>query len=72
MEKVFSVPGRGNGLGSGGGGAFFECGEKGHIKQNFPKLKKGDGNARGWAFVIGNKDAIQGLAVITCMFIINN
>ena len=72
MALVVAVPRRGNGSGSGGGGACYESGEKGHIKRNCPKLKKGDGTARGRAFVIGNKDAIQDPSVVTSTFLINN
>ncbi|XP_023772803.1 uncharacterized protein LOC111921452 [Lactuca sativa] len=67
-----TIQDKGTGSGSGGGGTCYECREKGHFKKYFPKLRKGDGIARGRAFVIGNKNSIQDPSIVTGTFLINN
>nr|GFD11923.1 hypothetical protein [Tanacetum cinerariifolium] len=41
------------------GNVFFECGNPGHFKRDCPKLKnkdRGNGNAQGWVYVVGNAE----------------
>nr|GEW41740.1 putative reverse transcriptase domain-containing protein [Tanacetum cinerariifolium] len=52
--------------------ACYECGNTGHIKRNFPKLKnRGDGNendvTQGRAYVLGGRDASPDSNVITAV-----
>nr|GEV73500.1 putative reverse transcriptase domain-containing protein [Tanacetum cinerariifolium] len=58
-------------------GACYECGNTGHIKRNFPKLKnRGNGNgngvAQGRAYALGGRDASPDSNVIKGTFILNN
>ncbi|GJR65036.1 putative reverse transcriptase domain-containing protein [Tanacetum coccineum] len=51
-------------------GACYECGNTGHIKKNFPKLKNhrnvnGNGTAQGRAYALGGRDASPDSNVIT-------
>ncbi|GJX79018.1 putative reverse transcriptase domain-containing protein [Tanacetum coccineum] len=49
---------KGNGTAPKGNGCF-ECGAPGHFKRDFPKLKnkdRGNGNAQGWVYVVGNAE----------------
>ncbi|GJT63983.1 putative reverse transcriptase domain-containing protein [Tanacetum coccineum] len=49
---------KGNGAAPKGNGCF-ECGAPGHFKRDCPKLKNkdgGNGNAQGWAYVVGNAE----------------
>nr|GEW17989.1 putative reverse transcriptase domain-containing protein [Tanacetum cinerariifolium] len=55
----------------------FECGEPGHFKKNFPKLKNnGNANensrARGKAYVLGEGDSNLKSNTITGTFLLNN
>ncbi|GKB42444.1 putative reverse transcriptase domain-containing protein [Tanacetum coccineum] len=57
--------------------ACYECGNIGHIKKNFLKLKnRGNGNgngvAQGRAYALGGRDASPDSNVITGMFLLNN
>nr|GFA41030.1 hypothetical protein [Tanacetum cinerariifolium] len=41
------------------GNGYFECGDPGHFKRDCPKLKnkdRGNGNAQGWVYVVGNAE----------------
>ncbi|GJU96418.1 putative reverse transcriptase domain-containing protein [Tanacetum coccineum] len=58
-------------------GACYECGNTGHIKKNFPKLKnRGNGNengtAQGRAYALGGRDDSPDSNVITGTFLLNN
>ncbi|GJV44102.1 putative reverse transcriptase domain-containing protein [Tanacetum coccineum] len=58
-------------------GACYECGNTGHIKKNYPKLKNwencnGNGVARGRAYALGGRDASPDSNVITGTFLLNN
>nr|GEX37074.1 hypothetical protein [Tanacetum cinerariifolium] len=52
----------------------FNCNEKGHLKRDFPKLKKnGQGrNNRGAVYKLGAVDAQQDPKVVTGTFLLNN
>nr|GEU69002.1 putative reverse transcriptase domain-containing protein [Tanacetum cinerariifolium] len=55
----------------------YECGNTGHIKRNFPKLKNhrngnGNGIAQGRAYTLGGRDASLDSNVITGTFLLNN
>nr|GEX71025.1 reverse transcriptase domain-containing protein [Tanacetum cinerariifolium] len=57
--------------------ACHECGNRGHIKRNCPKLKthgngNGNGVAQGRAYALGGRDASPDSNVITGTFILNN
>ncbi|GKA84536.1 putative reverse transcriptase domain-containing protein [Tanacetum coccineum] len=71
---------KGNGAAPKGNGCF-ECGEPGHFKRDFPRLKNkdgGNGNAQGWVYVVGNAEKRGNASgnpdanVITGMFLLNN
>ncbi|GJU99825.1 putative reverse transcriptase domain-containing protein [Tanacetum coccineum] len=58
-------------------GACYECGNTGHIKKNYLKLKNrgygnGNGVAQGRAYALGGRDASPGSNVITGTFLLNN
>ncbi|GKC49399.1 putative reverse transcriptase domain-containing protein, partial [Tanacetum coccineum] len=58
-------------------GACYGCGNTGHIKKNFPKLKNhgnsnGNGTAQERAYALGGRDASPDSNVITGTFLINN
>ncbi|GJV76727.1 putative reverse transcriptase domain-containing protein [Tanacetum coccineum] len=58
-------------------GACYECGNTGHIKKNYPKLKNrknsnGNGTAQGRAYALGGRDASPDSNVITGTFLLNN
>ncbi|GJX69053.1 putative reverse transcriptase domain-containing protein, partial [Tanacetum coccineum] len=70
----------GNGPNPKGNGCF-ECGNQGHFKRDFPKLKnknRGNGNAQGWVYAVGNADRNGNAAgnpdsnVVTGTFLLNN
>ncbi|GJT12282.1 putative reverse transcriptase domain-containing protein [Tanacetum coccineum] len=57
--------------------ACYECGNTGHIKKNYPKLKNygnnnENGPAQGRAYALGGRDASPDSNVITGMFLLNN
>nr|GEX81748.1 putative reverse transcriptase domain-containing protein [Tanacetum cinerariifolium] len=57
--------------------ACYECGNIGHIKKNFPKLKNhgngnGNGIAQGRAYALGGRDASPDSNIITGTFLLNN
>ncbi|GKF23106.1 putative reverse transcriptase domain-containing protein, partial [Tanacetum coccineum] len=57
--------------------ACYECGDTGHIKKNFLKLKNrensnGNGTAQGRAYALGGRDASPDSNVITDTFLLNN
>nr|GEV57664.1 hypothetical protein [Tanacetum cinerariifolium] len=58
-------------------GTCFECGEPWHFKKNFLKFKnngnaKGNGEARGKAYVLGRGDSNPESNTVTSMFLLNN
>ncbi|GJY63091.1 hypothetical protein Tco_0464551 [Tanacetum coccineum] len=58
-------------------GTCYECGNTGHIKKNYPKLKNhgnnnGNGPAQGRAYALGGRDASPDSNVITGTFLLNN
>ncbi|GJU30853.1 putative reverse transcriptase domain-containing protein [Tanacetum coccineum] len=54
-------------------GACYECGNTGHIKKNYPKLKnRGNGTAQGRAYALGGRDVSPDSNVITGTFLFNN
>ncbi|GJX18046.1 putative reverse transcriptase domain-containing protein [Tanacetum coccineum] len=58
-------------------GACYECGNTGHMKRNFPKLKNrgngnGNGPAQGRAYALGGRDTSPDPNVITGMFLLND
>nr|GEY58519.1 reverse transcriptase domain-containing protein [Tanacetum cinerariifolium] len=58
-------------------GACYECGNIGHIKKNYPKLKNrgngsGNGVAQGRVYALGGRDASLDPNVITGTFLLNN
>ncbi|GJT04356.1 putative reverse transcriptase domain-containing protein [Tanacetum coccineum] len=58
-------------------GACYECGNTGHMKRNYPKLKnRGNGNgnrtAQGRAYALGGRDASPDSNIITGTFLLNN
>ncbi|GJR34453.1 putative reverse transcriptase domain-containing protein [Tanacetum coccineum] len=58
-------------------GACYECGNTGHIKKNYLKLKNrgngnGNGTAQGRAYALGGIDASPDSNVITGTFLLNN
>ncbi|GJX68466.1 putative reverse transcriptase domain-containing protein [Tanacetum coccineum] len=60
-----------------GPGSCYKCGNTGHIKKNFPKLKNrennnGNGTAQGRAYALGGRDASLNSNVITGTFPLNN
>lgn len=58
---------------SGNGGRnCYECGEPRNSIHDCSKLKNDGGRARGRAFVIRGKEAIQDPSVVTGTFLINN
>ncbi|GKF13761.1 hypothetical protein Tco_0055223 [Tanacetum coccineum] len=57
--------------------ACYECGNTGHIKKNFLKLKnRGNGNgnglAQGRAYALGGRDASPDSNIVTGTFLLNN
>ncbi|GKE92319.1 putative reverse transcriptase domain-containing protein, partial [Tanacetum coccineum] len=63
------------------GNGCFECGAPGHFKRDCPKLKnkdRGNGNAQGWVYVVGNAEKNGNASrnpesnVITGTFLLNN
>ncbi|GJQ91560.1 putative reverse transcriptase domain-containing protein [Tanacetum coccineum] len=51
----------------------LECGNTGHIKKNYPKLKnRGNGTAQGRAYALGGRDVSPDSNVITGTFLFNN
>ncbi|XP_023763050.1 uncharacterized protein LOC111911512 [Lactuca sativa] len=61
-----------NGTGRGEGRKCYECGEVGHIKKAYPKLRSQGGIGRGRVFVIGSGEAIQDPSVVSGTFLIDN
>ncbi|GKA99648.1 putative reverse transcriptase domain-containing protein, partial [Tanacetum coccineum] len=58
-------------------GAYYECGNTGHIRRDCPKLKNrgngnGNGTAQGRAYALGGRDASPDSNVITGTFLLNN
>nr|GEV55849.1 putative reverse transcriptase domain-containing protein [Tanacetum cinerariifolium] len=58
-------------------GACYECGDTGHIKKNFPKLKNrengnGNGVAQGRAYALGGGDSNPESNTVTGTFLLNN
>nr|GEZ06747.1 putative reverse transcriptase domain-containing protein [Tanacetum cinerariifolium] len=58
-------------------GACYECGNTGHIKKNYPKLKNhgngsGNGVAQGRVYALGGRDVSPDSNVITGTFLLNN
>nr|GEU53382.1 putative reverse transcriptase domain-containing protein [Tanacetum cinerariifolium] len=58
-------------------GTCFECGELGHFKKNFLKLKNngnanGNEGARGKAYVLGGRDSNPESNTVTSTFLLNN
>ncbi|GKA95321.1 hypothetical protein Tco_0817359 [Tanacetum coccineum] len=56
--------------------ACYECGNTGHIKKNFPKLKNcgngnGNGTAQGRTYALGGRDASPDSNIITSTFLLN-
>ncbi|XP_076917564.1 uncharacterized protein LOC143577685 [Bidens hawaiensis] len=52
--------------------ACYECGSMDHFRNNCPKLRNNNNQARGRAFVIGTKDARQDPSTVTGMFLVND
>ncbi|GKD60168.1 putative reverse transcriptase domain-containing protein [Tanacetum coccineum] len=57
--------------------ACYECGNTGHIKKNYPKLKNhgnnnGNGLAQGRAYALGGRDASPDSNFLTGTFLLNN
>ncbi|GJW02070.1 putative reverse transcriptase domain-containing protein [Tanacetum coccineum] len=57
--------------------ACYECGNTGHIKKNYPKLKNygngnGNGTAQRRAYALGERDASPDSNIITGTFLLNN
>nr|GEZ30568.1 putative reverse transcriptase domain-containing protein [Tanacetum cinerariifolium] len=58
-------------------GTYFECGELGHFKKNYPTLKNNgnvnkNGRARGKAYVLGGGDSNLKTNTVTGTFLLNN